>query len=223
MLAAALGMKSRQSLRQLMPIISIAGPAWAFRWPLLPSFLFFVNEVAMSTTRTLCGLPLYGILLVGMLILSNSTAHGQQLMQTNSSMSSGPDRSTPALKYFGRGRQSVAPRQQQRRPILTAAPTQFKNSKPFQNIHRRPTISPYLSLDAVDTGVGLPNYYSRVLPLIEQEKSSRTQSTNLRHLKQQFRTASRPGTPQTRNGGVPTTGHSSQFLNHGSYFPTLRR
>lgn len=171
----------------------------------------------MSTTQTLCGL-----LLVGTLILSNQTAHGQQL-QTPTVQNVSYERSTPALKYFGRGRLATTPRLRQTRPVISQQPTQYQGSKPFQNIHRRPTISPYLSLDAIDTGIGVPNYYTRVLPQIEQQKSSQVQAINLRRLQQQFRTASRPGQPNTRNGGVPTTGHSAYFLNNGSYFPALRR
>jgi hypothetical protein len=98
------------------------------------------------------------------------------------------------------------------------------SAKPFQNISRGPTVTPYLQLDALETTTGIPNYYSRVLPQMQQNSANQAQANQLQKLQQQLRVASHSSPiSNTRNGGVPTTGHSSQFLNNGGYYPGLKR
>jgi len=168
----------------------------------------------MTPTQKLAGLWM----LVGCLFVIERPARGQEPSQAS------PRLSTPALKYFGRGRYTQFARPQSRRQAPLTSTPQLVGGKPFQNINRGQTISPYLSLDTIQTSEGVPNYYSRVLPKIQQQRANQTQAAELRQLQQQVRTASYSGMiSNNRNGGVPTTGHSSQFLNNGRYFPGLRR
>ncbi len=180
------------------------------------------GEIAMTSTRRIQRLSVLAVpaTLAAAVLLAGQQAHGQVAPS-----SVAPALSTPALEYFGKNiRKPMAQKQSFRRQAPQQRPLQLSGAKPFQNIHRPPTISPYLSLDAIESSVGLPNYYSRVLPQIQQQQASQAQAAQLRRLQQQVRTASRPGAIRSnRNGGVPTTGHSSQFLNVGSYFPPIRQ
>jgi hypothetical protein len=49
------------------------------------------------------------------------------------------------------------------------------------------------------------------------------QQAQYRRLQQQVRTAATPGVVTNANGGIPTTGHSAQFMNNGGYYPTQQR
>ena len=160
-----------------------------------------------------------GLLLVACLLVACQQAQAQQHSDAVT-----VDLSTPALKYFGRGRHTAIPKPKSRRPAPLPQRVQYQGGKPFQNVDRGPTITPYLQLDTLESSVGVPNYYSRVLPQIQQHKVTQAQAIQLRRLQQQVRLAG--GTAaitSTRNGSVPTTGHSSQFLNVGGYFPTIER
>lgn len=98
------------------------------------------------------------------------------------------------------------------------------SGKPFRNLYREPTLSPYLALDLVnDEGSGLPNYYAFYQPQQQQRQANEAQKVRIRRLQQQLRTATAKGAV-TRNlsGGMPTTGSSSQFMNLGGYYPGLR-
>ena len=160
---------------------------------------------------------------VGCLMLASQQAQAQ-VPQSGTGEQANTDLSTPALKYFGRGKRVPMARPRRRHQAPPTPPFQLAGGKPFQNVQYRPTISPYLSLDAVESSVGLPNYYSRVLPQIKQQQELQAQSSQLRRLQQQVRLANAPGMiSNNRNGGAPTTGHSTQYLNVGGYFPSVQR
>ena len=135
--------------------------------------------------------------------------------------------STPASRYFtGRGEIQM-PAQSRQRPTPTPQPSKISNGqKPFQNIHRPSTITPYLSLDIVvsdDDGQALPNYYAFYRPQREQQQNVESQQAEIRRLQQQVRVAG-ANNALSRNAvpGIPTTGTSSQFMNLGNYYPGLR-
>ena len=96
--------------------------------------------------------------------------------------------------------------------------------KPFENLYRQPTLSPYLALDLLDdSGTGLPNYYAFYQPQQQQQQANEAQEARIRRLQQQLRLATATGAiSRNPSGGMPTTGTSSQFMNLGGYFPNLQ-
>jgi hypothetical protein len=129
---------------------------------------------------------------------------------------------TAASRFFGRGR-TIMPHLPARRPAPEPMDVSV-GGKPFQNIYREPTLSPYLALDLLnDDGSGVPNFYAFYQPQRQQQQANEAQEARIRRLQQQLRTATAKGAV-TRNlsGGMPTTGSSSQFMNLGGYYPDLR-
>lgn len=134
-------------------------------------------------------------------------------------------RDNPALRFFGGSRalattplahtqQMPAPQ-----PVHTAAYT-----KPYSAPQASPSVSPYLALDQLETQNGLPNYYLFVKPQLEQAATNQAQQLQNRRMQQQMRRASMGGIiPRSTSGGMPTTGHSTQFMNSGGYFPGLQK
>ncbi|MGI9428179.1 MAG: hypothetical protein ACR2NM_05945 [Bythopirellula sp.] len=168
----------------------------------------------MTRTLRICGL-----FLVAGLVVECQRAPAQQQSEPATA-----NLSTPALKYFGRGKHTSIPKPRSRRPAVLPQRIQYQGGKPFQHTNRGPTITPYLQLDTLESSVGVPNYYSRVLPQIQQQQVTQAQAIQLQRLQQQIRlTGGTAAITGSRNGSVPTTGHSSQFLNVGGYFPTIER
>ena len=130
--------------------------------------------------------------------------------------------STAAGRYFSGGN-TMMPQQTVRRPA--PEPMDVSGSgKPFKNLYREPTLSPYLSLDLLnDEGTGVPNYYAFYQPQRQQQRANEAQEARIRRLQQQLRTATAKGAVNRNiSGGMPTTGSSSQFMNLGGYYPGLR-
>lgn len=203
---------STQSPCQNMPIILVVGVAEASppgTW---------CGEVAMTMT-----LRIVGFCVLSSLMLAGEQAHGQ-LPQLGAADQARTRLASPAMQYFGRNIRKPVARPQARHQAPPTQRFQLAGGKPFQNVSRGPAVSPYLGLDTLQSSVSLPNYYSRVLPQIRQQEANQSQAVELRRLQQQVRTARAPGAiSNNRNGGVPTTGHSSQFLNNGGYFPSISR
>jgi hypothetical protein len=134
-------------------------------------------------------------------------------------------RDNPALRYFG-GSRSLPPQASARSQTIPAPqPVQAAAYvKPYTNLPAGPSVSPYLALDQLETQNGLPNYYLFVKPQLEQAATNQAQQLQNRRLQQQMRRASVAGIiPRSTSGGMPTTGHSTQFMNNGGYFPTLQK
>lgn len=162
--------------------------------------------------------------LVWLMVLGGAMLIGEQATGQNAPAEENPNLSTPALKYFGRGVTTPVVKPSRRHVAPAVPQVQLVGGKPFQNITRPAPVTPYLSLDAVETSTGVPNYYSRVLPQIEQEQTAERQAAELRRLQRRVHLGgASSGMPISRNGGVPTTGHSSAFLNNGGYFPQAQR
>jgi len=133
--------------------------------------------------------------------------------------------SNPAFEYFV-GTPTAPPRAPVRQHIPAPRPLQLAGigQKPFSNVQRSPTISPYLSLDIPQNGSALPNYYQYVRPQLQQQRANRVQQAELHRLRQQIRSKTSTGIiANNPAGGIPTTGRSSQFLNTGGYFSGGRR
>lgn len=163
--------------------------------------------------------------LVIIFALSNF-AVGQGVQQARYQAPGGQQRTpvaTPALQYFGGHKLTIAPAPRPRTALPTPQPVQLSGGKPFQAVSRPPSLSPYMGLDMLESDVGLPNYYAYTRPQIQQRQANAAQQAQLRRLQQQMRMANATGVvSRNPSGGIPTTGHSSQFLNMGGYYPTLR-
>jgi hypothetical protein len=132
-------------------------------------------------------------------------------------------RNNPALNFFGGAKNSTYA--SQGRSIQPPAPVAVNTKpqgKPFSSYRAQSTISPYLRLDYVETDTSLPNYYMFVRPAIDQGYVNRDQANENRALRSTVRQASAGGAVTSPAGGIPTTGHSSQFMNGGGYYPMAR-
>jgi hypothetical protein len=130
----------------------------------------------------------------------------------------------PALNFFG-GTKSLrhTPRTRQTpmpapRPVQTAP-----MAKPFSYVQQASHISPYLALDNLETSTSLPNYLLYVRPQLQQQAQYRAQQTENWRLQQQLRATQSGGAATAGpSGGIPTTGHSAQFMNLSGYYPGLQ-
>ena len=111
--------------------------------------------------------------IVGPLVLACLLIDCQRLPGQENGASLTGDLSTPALKYFGKNFHTNIQKPKTRRPAPLPQRIQYQGGKPFQNVNRGPTVTPYLQLDTLESSVGVPNYYSRVLPQIQQQKNYR--------------------------------------------------
>ena len=131
-------------------------------------------------------------------------------------------RSNPALNFYGGSKAlAYAPQSTTSAPanvqVKTAAP-----GKPFANAPQGSNVTPYLALDFAENPTSLPNYYMFVRPRLDQQQHVQTERAQFRRLQQQMRKAEAGGAVSNPNGGIPTTGHSSQFMNIGSYYPSMK-
>lgn len=134
-------------------------------------------------------------------------------------------RNNPALNFFGapKSSQHVAkPMRSVQAPPPVAVNTK-PMGKPFSSYRASSTITPYLGLDYFDDSVGLPNYYMFVRPQLDQNHVNSEQRVDNRTMRAGLRQANAGGAVARPAGGIPTTGHSSQFMNGGGYFPTYTR
>ena len=158
------------------------------------------------------------------LLASNTTwAEGQQYQNPFLRNKQSANEDTPALKYFGGRLPARAPAQNVRQRLPDPQPVQLRGAKPFNNLKRGATLSPYLGLDYRTSEFSIPNYHAFVRPQQQQQISNQAQIEQVRRLKQQLRMATAQGIVSNNpSGGVPTTGHSAQFLNMGGFFPAPR-
>jgi hypothetical protein len=168
---------------------------------------------------------------IAVLLSAQSMAHGQQsaISRTPSSgqfhqsaqfAQKQNSRLNPALRYFGgKNAQIVYQQPPARKQLPAPQPVQVtRASKPFSGKVTDSTITPYLNLDIRQSDVGIPNYYAFVRPQLDQQRTNQLQSRQMQRMQRDLRMASVPGIASP-NGGIPTTGHSTQFLNIGNYFP----
>jgi len=132
-------------------------------------------------------------------------------------------RNNPALNFFGGAKNSTyAPQGRSVQPSPPVAVQTKPMGKPFSSYRASSTISPYLRLDYVETETSTPNYYMFVTPAIDQTAVNRETRNENRALRSTVRQASAGGAVTSPAGGIPTTGHSSQFMNGGGYYPMTR-
>jgi hypothetical protein len=137
-------------------------------------------------------------------------------------------RNNPALAFFGGSRAlEYAPQggaQRRVAPQPAALPVQtVAAQKPFTTVPQNPIVTPYLGLNQLETADGLPNFYMYVKPQLDQYAVNQVQQAQYRRVQQEIR-RSNPGviTPAGASGGMPTTGHSTQFMNNGGYYPGMK-
>ena len=131
-------------------------------------------------------------------------------------------RNNPALEFYG-GSKTLAYAPQGRTQAPAPLPVQTgRIAKPFSGVQQAGGISPYLALDATESATSLPNYFLYVQPMLQQQQVNQVQQAQYRRMQQQFRKAAAGGAVSNPTGGIPTTGHSSQFMNVGSYYPGLK-
>ena len=132
-------------------------------------------------------------------------------------------RNNPALNFFGGAKNSTyAPQGRSVQPPPPVAVQTKPMGKPFSSYRASSTISPYLRLDYLETDTSTPNYYMFVTPAIDQTAVNRETRNENRALRSTVRQASAGGAVTSPAGGIPTTGHSSQFMNGGGYYPMTR-
>ncbi|MBX3434686.1 MAG: hypothetical protein KF847_15310 [Pirellulales bacterium] len=134
--------------------------------------------------------------------------------------------SNPALEYYGRGRAQFrpAPKSAAVAPAAAQAVQTAPASKPFTDYRAGSNLSPYLALDIQESSVGLPSYYAFVQPQLEQQRFAQRQQMQNQRTQQQLRSATAAGAINRGvNGGLPTTGHSTQYFNMGGYYPTTTK
>lgn len=98
--------------------------------------------------------------------------------------------------------------------------TPRKPSKPFTNLYRTPTISPYLNLtrDDNDPG-GLPNYFALVRPQLQQQEVNMRQQHSLDRLNREVEAVeARVAVPPGGDPNLRATGHSVYFQNYSHYY-----
>lgn len=161
-----------------------------------------------------------------LVLLVSGTALGQGLQQRNPYASRHQQNSralTPAMQYFGAGLIAATPNQNARHLLPPPQQVEVAGAKPFQSLQRGAALSPYLGLDLRTSDASIPNYHAFVRPQQQQQLANKAQAAHIRRLKQRLRVATTQGIVSTNpSGGVPTTGHSVQFLNNGGYFPAPR-
>jgi hypothetical protein len=165
---------------------------------------------------------------IAMLLTATSVAQGQPAAYSSKSStgsyssltSSQTARMNPAMRYFGgKNAQTVYQQPTTGQLLPKPQPVQVTRAgKPFSGTVRSSTITPYLNLDVRQSDVGLPNYYAFVRPKLEQQRTNQRQRQRMQRMQSELRMASTPGI-MSSEGGIPTTGHSTQFLNMGNYFP----
>lgn len=175
--------------------------------------------------RTLACVVSLALCLVSTEVLAQQAATFGGSSYGGATFGSTSGRSNPALRYFGNNGVAATPqtppRATFRQPTVTQ-PTARPMSKPFENVTPQSNLSPYLSLDLLASPNSIPNYHAYVRPQLEQSQQQQRQNAQIQRLQSQVSTANLPGAPAA-TGGMPTTGHSTQFMNVGGYYPQPQR
>jgi hypothetical protein len=131
-------------------------------------------------------------------------------------------RSNPALNFYGGSKALAYAPQNRVQPSAPVGVQTAAGAKPFTGYQNTSNVTPYLALDFTENPTSLPNYYMFVRPQLEQQQINQTERAQVRRVQQQLRKAAAGGAVSNPNGGIPTTGHSSQFMNIGGYYPNMK-
>ena len=113
---------------------------------------------------------------------------------------------------------------------LVAASTCFAqgpNQKPFENVYRRPNLSPYNQIAQQNTNPqqGQTIYQSLVQPQLEQQRQQIEQLQQRRQIQQVQSQVANMNSPRTRqlDESIRPTGHASTYMNYSHFYPMGRR
>jgi hypothetical protein len=136
-------------------------------------------------------------------------------------------RTRQALNFYGGYSARTTLSQQPRRTPIRAAPAMpmSRQVKPFQTVHREPTVSPYLNLHRDErNNEGAPNYFSFVRPQIEQLEANRRQQRDYQQLSGQLQGLSATVVrPQYQSTELPGTGTPARYMDTAQFYGGLRR
>ncbi len=89
-------------------------------------------------------------------------------------------------------------------------------------ITRGSTVSPYLRLLEGGGSLFATPYQSQVLPEVERRQLGRQQSQQISQLQQQVN-SSLLQNPQSANGALRATGHTTFYMNYSHFYPVAPR
>jgi len=134
--------------------------------------------------------------------------------------------SRPVVRYYvGHSAREAMSRFPRRTPIEPSGPRLVqRQGKPFQNVERESTISPYLYLEQDDeTRQDIPNYFTYVRPQLEQQEANRVQRRAMQQLNGQMQSMSSTAVgPQYQAGRSFGTGAPARFMDTAQFYGGLR-
>ena len=156
----------------------------------------------------------------------NNQSFGTNLAREFANQNSVSRYTTNNIRQQIQGNSVIATGSPVRSPLSSYAPPSRQSSKPFANIDRGPTVSPYLALSNSFNQVS--DYYNIVRPQQQQRRVNQQQQrvnrqlqgqnlANQRRLNQLA--ASGPFNPRGDENQVPT-GHAAAFQSLGTYLNT---
>ncbi len=136
-----------------------------------------------------------------------------------------PPAAAGVLAYYQNAEAASILNQVPVRPATNRPPQRlvYAPNKPFNDIQREPTVSPYLNLfrDDDDRDDQVPNYFTLVRPQLEQQQKNRAQNRELQRLGRTIRTLEYQQQLNTSTAtGVPSTGHRTRFFDTTGYYAT---
>jgi hypothetical protein len=127
--------------------------------------------------------------------------------------------------YGGYAARTTLSEQPRRTRIQASAPRpMFRPTKPFQEVYREPTVSPYLNLHRDErSNESAPNYFSLVRPQLDQIEANRAQQRDIQQLRGQLQATSTVVGPQYRASELPGTGTPARYMDTAQFYSGKRR
>jgi len=103
---------------------------------------------------------------------------------------------------------------------------QAPGQKPFENVYRRPNLSPYnqLTQQNMNPQQGQTIYQTMVQPQLEQQRQQIEQLQQRRQIQQVQSQVASMNSPRSRqfDEGIRPTGHASTYMNYSHFYPMGR-
>ncbi|MEX2308226.1 MAG: hypothetical protein WD738_11565 [Pirellulales bacterium] len=126
-----------------------------------------------------------------------------------------------ALAFYGgysaRATLNQLPR---RAPLQPAAQSLRRQAKPFETVHRDPTVSPYLNLYREEENLeSAPNYFAFVRPQMDQLDANRVQQREIQQLRGQLQSmSSTVAGPRYQASVMPGTGTPARYMDTAQFY-----